>query len=95
MAELLFWPALLAYGEAAFAYFREARAPGRPGRLATWGVRIGWLAQTALLVAQASAHILAWCPGATSPARPMCRAVSAGAAMSAPEPHSTRPPIRC
>ena len=39
MAELLFWPALLAYGEAAFAYFREARAPGRPGRLATWGVR--------------------------------------------------------
>ena len=54
MAELLFWPALLAYGEAAFAYFGEARAPGLPGRLATWGVRIGWLAQTALLVAQAA-----------------------------------------
>ena len=28
MAELLFWPALFAYGEAAFAYFRETRAPG-------------------------------------------------------------------
>ena len=54
VAELLFWPALLAYGEAAFAYFRETRAPGRPGRLATWGVRIGWFAQTALLIAQAA-----------------------------------------
>ena len=54
MAELLFWPALLAYGEAAFAYFGETRAPGWPGRLATWGVRLGWLAQTALLVAQAA-----------------------------------------
>jgi ABC-type transport system involved in cytochrome c biogenesis permease subunit len=54
VAELLFWPALLAYGEAAFAYFRETRAPGRPGRLATWGVRIGWLAQTGLLIAQAA-----------------------------------------
>jgi ABC-type transport system involved in cytochrome c biogenesis permease subunit len=54
VAELLFWPALLAYGEAAYAYFRETRAPGRPGRLATWGVRIGWLLQTALLIAQAA-----------------------------------------
>jgi ABC-type uncharacterized transport system permease subunit len=54
LAELLFWPALLAYGEAAFAYFGETRAPGLPGRLATWGVRLGWLAQTALLVAQAA-----------------------------------------
>ena len=54
MAELLFWPALLAYGEAAFAYFGETRAPGLPGRLATWGVRLGWLAQTGLLVAQAA-----------------------------------------
>jgi ABC-type transport system involved in cytochrome c biogenesis permease subunit len=54
VAELLFWPALLAYGEVAFAYFGEACAPGLPGRLATWGVRIGWLAQTALLAAQAA-----------------------------------------
>jgi ABC-type uncharacterized transport system permease subunit len=54
VAELLFWPALLAYGEAAFAYFGETRAPGWPGRLATWGVRLGWLAQSALLVAQAA-----------------------------------------
>src|SRR5205823_6711685 len=45
--------ALLAYGEAAVAYFREARSPGLAGRLATWGVRIGWLVQTALLAFQA------------------------------------------
>ena len=54
MAELLFWPALLAYGEAAVAYLGEARRPGLPGRLATWGVRIGWLVQTALLGFQAA-----------------------------------------
>jgi len=53
MAELLFWPALLAYGEAAVAYAGNARRPGAAGRLATWGVRIGWLAQTALLAVQA------------------------------------------
>jgi ABC-type uncharacterized transport system permease subunit len=49
VVEALFWPALLGYGEAAFAY-----ASPRTSRAATWGVRIGWLAQTALLVAQAS-----------------------------------------
>jgi ABC-type uncharacterized transport system permease subunit len=54
VAELLFWPALLAYGEAAFAYAGDARHPGSLGRLATWGVRVGWLIQTALLVAQAA-----------------------------------------
>ena len=54
MAEFLFWPALLCYGEAAVGYFGEARNPGRPGRLATWGVRLGWFAQTGLLVAQAA-----------------------------------------
>jgi ABC-type uncharacterized transport system permease subunit len=54
LAELLFWPALFAYGEAAVAYFGETRYPGRAGGLATWGVRIGWLVQTALLVAQAA-----------------------------------------
>ncbi len=53
LAELLFWPALLAYGEAAVAYFGDARHPGRAGRFATWGVRIGWLVQTALLAVQA------------------------------------------
>lgn len=53
MAELLVWPALIAYGEAAFAYAGDARHPGRLGRLATWGVRIGWVVQTALLAAQA------------------------------------------
>ena len=52
MAELLFLPALLGYGEAAVAYVGEARRPGLAGRLAIWGVRIGWLAHTALLVAE-------------------------------------------
>ena len=54
MAELLVVPALLAYSEAAFAYAGELRGPGLAGRLATWGVRLGWLAQTALLVGQAA-----------------------------------------
>jgi ABC-type transport system involved in cytochrome c biogenesis permease subunit len=53
VAELLVWPALLAYGEAAVAYAGNVRRPGSLGRLATWGVRVGWLAQTALLVVQA------------------------------------------
>jgi HemX protein len=53
VAELLVWPALVAYGEAAVAYAGNVRSPGLLGRLATWGVRVGWLAQTALLVAQA------------------------------------------
>jgi ABC-type uncharacterized transport system permease subunit len=54
VAELLFWPALLAYGEAAVAFLGEARRPGLAGRLATWGVRVGWLVQTALLAVQAT-----------------------------------------
>ena len=54
MSELLVVPALLAYGEAAVAYAGELRGPGLAGRLATWGVRLGWLAQTALLVGQAT-----------------------------------------
>lgn len=54
MAELLFWPALLAYGEAAVAYAGDARRPGLAGRIATWGVRVGWLLQTGLLVFQAA-----------------------------------------
>src|SRR4051812_16015238 len=49
MVEVFFWPALLAYGEAAIAY-----ASPRFARLGTWGVRLGWLAQTALLVVQAA-----------------------------------------
>jgi len=54
LPELLFWPALIAYGEAVVAYLGDARRPGTAGRLATWGVRIGWLVQTALLLAQAA-----------------------------------------
>jgi ABC-type uncharacterized transport system permease subunit len=49
VVEALFWPALLAYGEAALAY-----TSARTSRAATWGVRLGWLAQTALLAAQAA-----------------------------------------
>jgi ABC-type uncharacterized transport system permease subunit len=55
LAELLVWPVLAAYGEAVVAYAGAARHPGRAGQLATWGVRLGWLAQTALLAAQAVA----------------------------------------
>jgi ABC-type uncharacterized transport system permease subunit len=54
LVELLFWPALVAYGEAAVAYGADVRRPGLAGRLATWGVRVGWLAQTGLLAAQAA-----------------------------------------
>jgi ABC-type uncharacterized transport system permease subunit len=54
MAELFFWPALLLYGEAALGYVGEARQPGIAGRAALWGVRLGWLAQTALLAVQAA-----------------------------------------
>ena len=52
MAELLVWPALIAYGEAAVAYAGELRGSGRYGPVGIWGVRVGWLAQTALLVVQ-------------------------------------------
>jgi ABC-type uncharacterized transport system permease subunit len=69
-ALLLFWPALAGYAEAALAYAGEtvlgvrgrgagveAAAGRRSVRLAgfaIWGVRLGWLAQTALLIAQAA-----------------------------------------
>ena len=49
MGEALFWPALVAYGEAMLAY-----SSPRFTRLATWGVRLGWLAQTGLLAVQAA-----------------------------------------
>jgi ABC-type uncharacterized transport system permease subunit len=54
LAELLFWPAFLAYSEAAVAYAGNVRSPGLAGRLGTWGVRLGWLVQTALLAVQAA-----------------------------------------
>jgi ABC-type uncharacterized transport system permease subunit len=54
LALVLFWPAVLAYSEAALAYAGETIRPGRLSRYAIWGVRLGWLAQTALLVAQAA-----------------------------------------
>ena len=49
MVEALVWPALLGYGEAAVAYTTM-----RTARAATWGVRLGWIAQTALLAVQAA-----------------------------------------
>lgn len=61
MAELLVWPVLIAYGEAAVAYAGELRGSGRYGRIGIWGVRVGWLAQTVLLIAQAlSAEGFPW-----------------------------------
>lgn len=67
MAELLFWPALLAYGEAAVAYVGVVRRPELATRLAIWGVRLGWLAQTALLAVQAQrAGGFAWTSWATA-----------------------------
>jgi ABC-type uncharacterized transport system permease subunit len=53
LAALLFWPALAGYAEAAFAYAGDTLRPGRLVRYAIWGVRVGWLAQTGLLVGQA------------------------------------------
>jgi len=52
MADLLVWASLIAYGVAAIAYVGDLRGPGRAGRVATWGVRLGWVAQTALLAVQ-------------------------------------------
>ena len=52
LAELLFWPALVLYAEAALAFAGNARYPGLAGKLATWGVRLGWLFHTALLIEQ-------------------------------------------
>ncbi len=52
-ALLLFWPALAGYAEAAIAYAGGTVRPGQLGRSAIWGVRIGWLLQTLLLLTQA------------------------------------------
>jgi len=54
LAVILVWPALAGYAEAAIAYLGDGLRPGRLSRFAIWGVRIGWLAQTALLVVQAA-----------------------------------------
>ena len=53
-ADVLAAAALGAYAIAAVAYARSTGGPPRWGRLATWGVRLGWLAQSALLGAQAA-----------------------------------------
>jgi len=53
LAVILVWPALAGYAEAAIAYLGDGVRPGRLSRFGIWGVRIGWLAQTALLGAQA------------------------------------------
>jgi ABC-type uncharacterized transport system permease subunit len=67
LAALFFWPALAGYAEAAVAYLGDSVRPGRLARYAIWGVRIGWLAQTGLLVAQAArAHGFPWATWAGS-----------------------------
>jgi len=53
LAEGFLWAALGAYAVAALAYGASYRRPGLLGRLGTWGVRLGWLAQTGLLAVQA------------------------------------------
>lgn len=55
LALALSWPALIGYAEAAFAYATETVRPGRAARYAIWGVRLGWLAQTALMIVQVAA----------------------------------------
>ena len=72
MVEALFWPALLGYGEAALAY-----ASVRTSRAATWGVRLGWLAQTALLAVQAARTD--GFPVVAGPARSTCSSGSSSA----------------
>ncbi|HEY7002827.1 MAG TPA: cytochrome c biogenesis protein CcsA [Gaiellaceae bacterium] len=54
LAVILVWPALAGYLEAAVAYLGDGVRPGRLSQAAIWGVRIGWLAQTALLAVQAA-----------------------------------------
>ena len=53
-ALLLLWPALAGYAEAAIAYAGGTLRPGQLGRSAIWGVRVGWLLQTSLLITQAA-----------------------------------------
>ena len=53
MADLFFWAALVAYGAAAIAHAGVFRRPELASRLAIWGVRVGWAAQTALLATEA------------------------------------------
>jgi ABC-type uncharacterized transport system permease subunit len=52
MAEFLIWPAIIGYTVAAVAYAGVVRGPAISGRVAIWGVRLGWIAQTALLLVQ-------------------------------------------
>ena len=57
MAEYLFWLALPRVRRARRSRMPGTRGvPGSAGRLATWGVRIGWLLQTALLVVRPHAQ---------------------------------------
>jgi ABC-type uncharacterized transport system permease subunit len=52
MAEFLVWPALVGYVVASVAYVGVLRGPVVSGRVAIWGVRLGWIAQTTLLLVQ-------------------------------------------
>jgi ABC-type uncharacterized transport system permease subunit len=54
LADVFLWIALAAYTASAVAYSVSYRSPGVAARVATWGVRVGWLAQTGLLAVQAA-----------------------------------------
>jgi ABC-type uncharacterized transport system permease subunit len=67
LAEGFLWAALAAYVIAASAFAASYRRPGRLGLLGTWGVRLGWLAQTGLLGVQvADARGFPWADWAGS-----------------------------
>jgi ABC-type uncharacterized transport system permease subunit len=53
LADAFLWAALVSYAISTAAYAVSYRRPGLAGQVATWGVRVGWLAQTGLLVVQA------------------------------------------
>ena len=61
MAEALFWAAFACYAVAAVSYAVALRAAPRAARTGRWGVRLGWLLQTALIGLQAAdADGFAW-----------------------------------
>jgi len=54
LADALLWTALACYGVAAVAYALAFRRPVPFGAAGTWGVRLGWIAQSGLLAVEAA-----------------------------------------
>ena len=77
MAELLVWPIVIAYGEAALVYAGEVRGHRRYDSLGIWGVRVGWLASSTIFNDPRSSR-LPW-ERSRAPAgnRPFARAATA------------------